>query len=62
MKKTSEQSYSEVSETKEVPNPHHKNTWIVYAATLKDLAEEMKKLDGSKGNLNPILIYNGGRR
>ena len=45
MKQTSEQSFSEVSETKEVPNPHNKNTWIVNAAALKELAEEMEKIN-----------------
>ena len=64
MKQTSEQSFSEVIENKEMPKP--KVNWIVNSAALKELAEEMEKNNpwlrgGSKGYLNPTLIYKGDK-
>ena len=52
MKQTSEQSYSEVRETKEAPKP--KCNWIANSADLKKLLEEMEKINpwlrsGSRG-------------
>jgi hypothetical protein len=45
MKQTSEQSFSEVSETKEALKPKCKCNWIANSADLKELLVEMEKIN-----------------